>query len=118
MNFLTNKNAAKRNNILIILDNASSHKTGSVKEFIEKLGAHTAFIPTYSPELAPVEKYFRLLKDIIRRDKTYTTLNWKSKQGIQIIVDSIRKINLPTIKRMWKTFFKEIYHCLEHLSNK
>ena len=35
MNILTNKNAAKRNNILIILDNASSHKTGSVKEFIE-----------------------------------------------------------------------------------
>ena len=117
MNFLTNKNAAKRNNILIILDNASSHKTGSVKEFIEKWGAHTAFIPTYSPELAPVEKYFGLLKDIIRRDKTYATLNWKSKQGIQIIADSIKKINPPTIKRIWKTFFKEIYHCLEHLSN-
>ena len=79
MYFLTNKNTAKRNNILIILDNASSHKTGSVKEFIEKWGTHTAFILTYSPELAPVEKYLGLLKDIIRRDKIYATLNWKSK---------------------------------------
>ena len=40
MNFLTNKNAAKRNNILIILDNASSHKIGNVKEFIEKWGVY------------------------------------------------------------------------------
>ena len=46
-----------------------------MKSFIEELGVHVAFIPTYSPELAPVEKYFALLKDIIRRDKTFITLN-------------------------------------------
>ena len=71
-----------------------------MKNFIEKWGAHVAFIPAYSLELAPVEKYFGLLKDIIRRNKTYAILNWKSKHEIQEIEDSIQKINPLTIKRM------------------
>ena len=36
MEFLTIDNAIKRNKILIILDNSSSHRAGSVKNFIEK----------------------------------------------------------------------------------
>ena len=88
-----------------------------MKSFIEKLGVHVAFIPTYSQEQAPVEKYFALLQDIVRRDKTFVALNWKSKQGTKIIADSIRKINSPTIKRMWRKFFKESHICLDHLTN-
>ena len=64
MNFLTCQNSAKRNRILIILDNASSHRAENMKSFIEKLEVHVAFISTYSPELVPVENILLYLKTL------------------------------------------------------
>ena len=51
------------------MGNASSHRTKTVKGFLDSCKAHITFIPSYLLELAPVEKYFGVLKDLISKDK-------------------------------------------------
>ena len=43
---------------LILIDNAPTHHSKTVKTFVEQEKMNIAFIPSYSPELAPIEKYF------------------------------------------------------------
>ena len=53
----------------IILDNASFHKTNKVKELLEERGIKLLFLPTYSPDLNPIEQQWAILKKKIRRRK-------------------------------------------------
>ena len=49
-------------NWFIIIDNASIHSSKEVKKHIIWRKLNFYFIPAYSPELAPIEKYFSILK--------------------------------------------------------
>lgn len=40
---------------IVIADNLSSHKIGGVREAIEAQGASLLFLPSYSPDLNPIE---------------------------------------------------------------
>ena len=51
-------------NSVIILDNASFHKSAGTKELIEQKGAKLLFLPPYSPDLNPIEHDFGALKKI------------------------------------------------------
>lgn len=42
-------------NQVIIMDNASFHKSTRVKELIEKVGCKIIYLPPYSPDLNPIE---------------------------------------------------------------
>ena len=74
MNFLSEQYRNKKEKTIILMDNASSHRAKTVKEFLDSRGAHVVFIPPYSPVLVPVEKYFGVLKDLVRKDKTTTVI--------------------------------------------
>ena len=49
---------------LILIDNAPTHHSKTVKTLVEQEKMNIAFIPSYLPELAPIEKYLSLLKRI------------------------------------------------------
>ncbi len=42
-------------NQVVIMDNASFHKSTKVKELIEAVGCGIIYLPPYSPDLNPVE---------------------------------------------------------------
>ena len=52
---------------LFIFDNASTHRSAKVVEYWKQYSLSVAFIPPYMPELAPIEKYFSILKNSILR---------------------------------------------------
>ena len=116
LRFLEEKHKTKKERILILLDNATSHRAKVVKKFLDSWGSFVAFIPPYSPELAPVEKYFRVLKNRVNKSKATTIVNLKLKEGVDFVSRCIKLIELATI-RMWSTFFREIQSWLDHLSN-
>jgi transposase len=60
----------------VVLDNAAIHKTPKTRELIEKAGCHLMFLPTYSPDLNPIEHWWHKLKSILRPllQKPYDTL--------------------------------------------
>ena len=56
-----------RSGDIVILDNLSSHKVGGVREAIAAVGATLLYLPPYSPDLNPIEKFFAKLKALLRK---------------------------------------------------
>lgn len=54
----------------VIWDNASFHQSSQFKALIESAGCHLLFLPTYSPDLNPIEQFWARLKALIRQIKT------------------------------------------------
>ncbi|CAN0003948.1 unnamed protein product, partial [Phaeothamnion confervicola] len=55
-------------NCILIMDNASAHHDARVRELIESTGARLLFLPTYAPDLNPIEWVFGLLKAQLTRN--------------------------------------------------
>jgi transposase len=51
---------------VLILDNASFHKSAETKTLIESCGCEILFLPPYSPDLNPIEKYWANMKIKVR----------------------------------------------------
>ena len=51
----------------VILDDLSSRQVGGVEEAITATGAIVLFLPPYSPDLNPIEKFFSKLKARLRK---------------------------------------------------
>lgn len=51
---------------VVILDNATFHKSLKTKELIESVGCKLLFLPPYSPDLNPIEKFWAHLKAKIK----------------------------------------------------
>jgi transposase len=61
---------------VLILDNASFHRSETSKKLIEDAGCKILFLPPYSPDLNPIEKYWANLKvkvrELLRYAKSFT----------------------------------------------
>jgi len=64
LQFLTQLNQRTSNKqIVIILDNASIHRSKKTKEFLRRhKNIHLFYLPPYSPEYNPVEMFWRWIK--------------------------------------------------------
>ena len=52
---------------IVIMDNLSSHKVADVREAINAVGAFLLYLPSYSPDLNPIELAFSKLKALLRK---------------------------------------------------
>jgi len=52
---------------VVILDNLPSHKSAKAEAILKQRGAWFLFLPSYSPELNPIEMAFAKLKAHLRR---------------------------------------------------
>ena len=52
---------------IVVLDNLSSHKVSGVEEAIRATGATLLYLPPYSPDFNPIEKFFSKLKALLRK---------------------------------------------------
>ena len=50
----------------VIMDNASFHKSQKTKDLIESAGCKLIFLPPYSPDLNPIEKFWANMKKWIK----------------------------------------------------
>ena len=57
---------------IVIMDNTSAHKVKGVVEAIEHAGAFVLYLPTYSPDLNPIEKMWSKIKAYLRKIKART----------------------------------------------
>jgi transposase len=47
---------------IVVMDNLPAHKVAGVREAIEAVGARLLYLPSYSPDLNPIEQAFAKLK--------------------------------------------------------
>lgn len=55
---------------IIVMDNASFHKSPVIKQLLENAGCSLLYLPPYSPDLNPIENYWAVLKTYIAKIKT------------------------------------------------
>jgi transposase len=52
---------------VVVLDNLSAHKGERIRELIEGRGCELLYLPSYSPDLNPIEEAFSKIKGLIRK---------------------------------------------------
>ncbi|EFP76324.1 uncharacterized protein PGTG_02765 [Puccinia graminis f. sp. tritici CRL 75-36-700-3] len=66
---------------VLILDHASFHHHGRIQEIVEEKGCHIIYLPSYSPDLNPIEKGFSVFKASLRQ---YAELSGGEDDGDEI----------------------------------
>ena len=51
----------------MVLDKLGAHRPKRIRELIEERGAELVFLPSYSPDLNPIEEAFSKIKNILRK---------------------------------------------------
>jgi transposase len=52
---------------IVVMDNLSAHKGERVRELIERRGCELLYLPSYSPDLNPIEEAFGKMKGLLRK---------------------------------------------------
>ncbi len=52
---------------IVLLDNLGAHKTERVRELIEARGCEAWFLPSYSPDMNPIEEAFSKVKALLKK---------------------------------------------------
>ena len=76
----------------VVLDNARVHKTSEVIHKISNTFENVAFIPPYTPQFAPVELFFGMIKSKIR----------------SLVFDKMKNYSTEKLKEIIKAKIKEI----------
>ena len=59
-------------NSVLIMDNMKSHYAKAVKNLLDSSGVRYIYLPPYSPDLNPVEKFWSKVKSFLRKFKART----------------------------------------------
>ena len=52
---------------ILVLDNASIHKSGRIESLVSKAGYRVLYLPPYSPGLNPIELAWAFVKHLVRK---------------------------------------------------
>lgn len=52
---------------VVVMDNINFHKRKEIETLVESVGASIIFLPTYSPDLNPIENHWFRIKNHIRK---------------------------------------------------
>ena len=66
---------------VLVVDNASIHKVAGIRELVEGHGARLVYLPSYSPDLNPIELTFSSIKAWLRANRTRVNADLQSDKG-------------------------------------
>jgi transposase len=52
---------------IVVMDNLGAHRPRRVRDLIEGRGCELLYLPSYSPDLNPIEEAFAKIKNLLRR---------------------------------------------------
>ena len=106
--WLKENNCFGYSEVLIIMDNWSIHKTSNVKDEIIKSNIKWIYQPWYTPQWAPVENYFSILKDKLKKRKSKKIINLSLKENFNVIYESMGSISSLIIKNLFKNLMRQL----------
>ena len=101
----TMKDSERR--FLYVMDNASIHHSNLTISKMKDLNLSIMFLPAYSPELAPVENFFRLTKNKIRGAMVNIEYSLNTPEERIIIFEWIKNTTKKSIIKMWIEFIEK-----------
>ena len=93
-------------NIWITLDNAPVHTANKVLKYYNSLDAQVYFLPPHSPNLAPVELFFRLIKKKMMKVYSDITINFDKQEGRLKLFEILKELKQKSIHFIWREFVK------------
>ncbi|KFY17796.1 hypothetical protein V492_00383 [Pseudogymnoascus sp. VKM F-4246] len=70
---------------VIVMDNASFHRTERVEQLCDEAGVKLMYLPPYSPDLNPIEEFFAELKAFIK--KNWRIFENSPEQGFEVFLE-------------------------------
>ena len=68
-------------NSVLVIDNASIHKVAGIRKLVEEHGMRLMFLPSYSPDLNPIELSFSSIKAWLRKNRDRVNREMQSEDG-------------------------------------
>ena len=94
-------NMIEESNYIILWDNASIHRSILALKTAKILNLNIHFLPPYSPSLAPVELFFKILKSKVRKLMMQREINFNWQEGRAKIFNAVVDYNTVWIKKTW-----------------
>lgn len=80
---------------IVVMDNLGAHKVDGVCQAIEACGAEVLYLPTYSPQLNPIEQCWSKFKTALRR------IAARTKEALQEAICHVIDTITPDDARAW-----------------
>ncbi len=70
---------------VVVFDRLGAHRTEKVRQLVEARGCEVVFLPSYSPDLNPIEEAFSKIKNLVRKagERTREALNEAIAQALK-----------------------------------
>ena len=91
--------------VALILDNWSWHRAGVVMNFMMATGWNIFYLPPYSPQLAPVELSFNILKKRVAQKSKSRMVRLNKEDGYILLSDSLKAITKDRVQGWFRRFF-------------
>ena len=108
IHFIKLNNGIDPRKVGIIVDNCPCHRAKKVMEFAKEQQLKLFYLPSYWPELAPIESYFSKLKHSVIVNAKEERINLKTKNGVKMIKDISSTVERKYIKSLWGRFIKDV----------
>ena len=97
------------------MENSKIHKTNKVLDLLDKCGAKIAFIPSYTPSLAPIELIFNILKRSLSKQWKDKTIILIKPEELRQIKETLALVGKIIIFKVFRKFIKSLYEVLLYL---
>ena len=104
--WLTTNNNFGFNEVFLLLDNWSTHKSATSQSLLKQLPYMIYYLPAYSPEFAPVKMCFGIIKRNLSKLCKTELIKLSLKYNYAKIYRSLSKLTCSIIKKIFKRFLK------------
>ena len=101
INWLTEDQSIKLKDIVILLDNSPIHCSNETMKYLDQIGWTIIFLAPYSPEYAPIELLFHMLKMNLAKHCKGIKVNLSKENGKRAIKEWIALISHSDIISFW-----------------
>lgn len=89
--------------VVVVWDNARCHTAGAARQAAAAEGIELVFLPTYSPDLNPIERLWDWLRDDVTRGHCHTSLA-ELRDACQKALAAINADPVAVVDRLWPKF--------------
>ena len=94
--------------ILLIMENWSIHKTKAIKDKLANWNLNVLFLPCYTPQWAPIESCFGIIKYKLRKEKAIGITNSNQRKNYSLIYNWMKALRAETIKKLFADMLNQI----------
>jgi hypothetical protein len=93
----------------LVMNNDPIHTSVDVAKYVESRGYRCVYLPSYSPELNPIEQFWSVVKSKVKRNKLLE---------IETLMTRISEVSNSLKLRDFKGFVGHSYKCLDKCRNR